>query len=560
MALLEHPNIVRVYDVGSIGDVSYIVMEIVEGGSLVDWLERHGAMPPGLALRAMDQLCHGITAAHARGVIHRDIKPHNILVTLDGTCRVTDFGIARVGDGDVSLTKTGAVMGTWGYMAPEQRSDAKNVDVRADVYAIAATLYTMVTNRIPMDLFAADRDKSVMSGVPEALYPVLVKATDYHRENRYPDVESLRQALAEVAARLAPDPPSTPPLVLRRPDRRDPPTPETIARAIPLVPEGPGPQMPTLLPNTMGYTSGQGTHGDGTDPDGVARHGAPITRFEPGPGGPDHRADVTVDFSEHVASAPARRRSPLAYAAPVLVAVVGLLLLVGAVAVLAPAMLRRTAPAGPLEPLEPSTVAGVDSVPKVPENAASDQVIAGNVAAGVPEVGTTEAGVPVDPRPPTGVRKPPAGTRPPVSAEGTPDGSQTVGTSPPDLKEGPNPSEGSGTADPPLETPKEAAPTVTVVAVKPQCVDVTAPGAATLGGSLQIQATLCQEDPGKTVTLWYRPSGGDGWQAVGMPLRLGARRAIVKVDDRFAAGVQYYVETDGATAGSRANPRVVNVQ
>jgi len=106
MALLEHPNIVRVYDVGSIGEVSYIVMELVEGGTPVDWLERWGCMPPRLALRVTEQICHGIEAAHAKGVIHRDIKPHNVLLTLDGTCRVTDFGIARVGDPDQSMTKT----------------------------------------------------------------------------------------------------------------------------------------------------------------------------------------------------------------------------------------------------------------------------------------------------------------------------------------------------------------------------------------------------------------------------------------------------------------------
>ena len=129
MALLEHPNIVRVYDVGHDGPYAYIVMELLEGGSLVDWLEAHGAMPPPMAIEVTLQLCAGIQSAHDKGVVHRDIKPHNVMITADGSCRVTDFGIARVSDRTHDgMTRTGAVMGTWGYMAPEQRTDAKHVD------------------------------------------------------------------------------------------------------------------------------------------------------------------------------------------------------------------------------------------------------------------------------------------------------------------------------------------------------------------------------------------------------------------------------------------------
>ncbi len=225
MALLEHRHIVRVYDVGVDGAFAYIVMELVEGGSLVDWLERHGVMPPRMAVDVTIEFCEGVAAAHAKGVIHRDIKPHNVMVTREGSCRVTDFGIARVGDGDMQITKTGAVMGTWGYMAPEQRTNAKAVDERGDVYASAATLYTLLTNKMPMDLFAADRDATMMAGIPAVLAPVLLRATDYHRENRPDTILAFAQELREVRDQLPPVPEGTPPLA------RDPGAPLPIPRA-----------------------------------------------------------------------------------------------------------------------------------------------------------------------------------------------------------------------------------------------------------------------------------------------------------------------------------------
>lgn len=203
MALLEHRNIVRVYDVGRDGaNIAYIVMELVEGGCLVDWLESNGPMPPRMACDVVMEVCDGLQAAHDKGIIHRDIKPHNVMVTLDGVCRVTDFGIARVGDSQNSQTKTGSVMGTWGYMAPEQRTDAKNVDVRADVYATGATLYSLLTDRMPMDLFAAERNSSILDGVHELLIPLLIQSTEYDREDRFADMMAFKAALAEVRDQL----------------------------------------------------------------------------------------------------------------------------------------------------------------------------------------------------------------------------------------------------------------------------------------------------------------------------------------------------------------------
>ena len=145
MAQMEHRNVVRVYDIGFDGPFGYMVMELAEGGCPVDWLGRYGPMPPKMAVNVVLQTCEGLSAAHEAGIIHRDIKPHNILVTRQGVCRVADFGIARADQLDAHMTKTGMVMGTLGFMAPEQRTDAKAVDERADIYAVGATLYNLLT-------------------------------------------------------------------------------------------------------------------------------------------------------------------------------------------------------------------------------------------------------------------------------------------------------------------------------------------------------------------------------------------------------------------------------
>ncbi|MBK7759327.1 MAG: protein kinase [Deltaproteobacteria bacterium] len=212
MASLEHRHIVRVYDVGRAGGSPYIVMELVDGGTLVDWVKQHGPMPPRLAVDAMIQTCEGVSAAHARRIVHRDIKPHNVLITAEGLCRVTDFGIARVEDDNEHLTRTGAVFGTWAYMAPEQRADAKKVDARADVYSLGATLYYLVTGRTPMDLFAAEKDPAVMEGIHECLMPVLVKSTQYSRNDRYETVQHFITALVALRETTPVDPPDTPTL------------------------------------------------------------------------------------------------------------------------------------------------------------------------------------------------------------------------------------------------------------------------------------------------------------------------------------------------------------
>ncbi len=210
MARLEHPNLVRIYDVGDAGPLPFIVMELVEGGTIEQWVLRFGAMPPRLATQVMLEITDAAQATHAADVVHRDIKPQNILISAAGRCKLTDFGIAH--HNDQGVTQTGMVMGTLGYMAPEQRQNAKNVDHRADIYALCSTLWTLLSGEVAHDLFNAPVDPSLLACIPEPLHPVILKGCTYARTERYADTDALDRALRIALSALPPDPEDTPPL------------------------------------------------------------------------------------------------------------------------------------------------------------------------------------------------------------------------------------------------------------------------------------------------------------------------------------------------------------
>lgn len=152
-AKLRHANIVNVSDVVPLGDGAGLVMEYIDGGSLADLLQNHRLTEKQIDALAAGML-DGIEAAHDAGLIHRDLKPANILLAREGkklVPKITDFGLAKALDGSATLTRSGVMMGTPAYMAPEQIHDAKRVDQRADIFSLGAILYHMVAGRRPFD-------------------------------------------------------------------------------------------------------------------------------------------------------------------------------------------------------------------------------------------------------------------------------------------------------------------------------------------------------------------------------------------------------------------------
>jgi serine/threonine protein kinase len=146
---LNHPNIVRALEYGSVGTTPYLVMEYVDGESLGQRLERVGRMSEGEARNIIIQVANALQRAHKNKLIHRDVKPDNVLLTKDGRAKLADLGLVKELETDLNLTKTGRGLGTPHFMAPEQFKDAKNADLRCDIYSMAATLYMMVTGELP---------------------------------------------------------------------------------------------------------------------------------------------------------------------------------------------------------------------------------------------------------------------------------------------------------------------------------------------------------------------------------------------------------------------------
>ncbi|MEZ4318791.1 MAG: serine/threonine-protein kinase [Myxococcota bacterium] len=204
MAELEHPNVVPVHDVGREGDAVFLVMSLLPDGSLEDRLRTHGPMPARDATVAMVGILQALEAAHERGIIHRDIKPHNILVDARGTARLTDFGIAH-DDRDSKLTKTGALMGTWAYMAPEQRSGEK-IDARADLYAAGATFLALLRDVEPHDLHNPESHATQLDGLPAGLAKFVERCTRYHPADRFQTATEARIALEALLGKV-PDTP-----------------------------------------------------------------------------------------------------------------------------------------------------------------------------------------------------------------------------------------------------------------------------------------------------------------------------------------------------------------
>jgi eukaryotic-like serine/threonine-protein kinase len=207
-ARLSHPNVVQIYDVGEDKGRPFIVMEYVEGETLADELARAGPLAPADAVARAVDCCAGLEHAHAAGLVHRDIKPRNLLRRHDGVVKIADFGIARANDG-TRLTEVGSVMGTAAYIAPEQAA-GEEVTAAADLYALGAILYELITGTPPHGTGTASEillrhHKAIVTPVrdlapevPPALEAIVMRCLARDPRYRPSSAAALAHALADA--------------------------------------------------------------------------------------------------------------------------------------------------------------------------------------------------------------------------------------------------------------------------------------------------------------------------------------------------------------------------
>ena len=216
-AALNHPGIIQVYDIAEDQGHHFFAMELVDGENLMERLEREGPIPVDQALDFVTQVARGLQYAHQRSIIHRDIKPDNIMVSREGQVKLADLGLAKSTEDDKGVTQTGAGLGTPYYMAPEQAEDARNVDHRADIYALGITLLHLVTGKRPFDgdsaygIVIQHREKELPSGqelgvgVPRGVEAVVHKMAAKGPGQRYQDYDALLSDLEKVKAGQPPE-------------------------------------------------------------------------------------------------------------------------------------------------------------------------------------------------------------------------------------------------------------------------------------------------------------------------------------------------------------------
>ncbi len=214
---VTHPNVIRIHDLGVAGALRFLTMEFFEGEDLCAYLQRRGSLPVNEAVVIIRQVCEGLQAAHHEGVIHRDLKPQNMLIDAAGQVRILDFGLAR--GFDVSgITHTGLAVGTPDYMAPEQ-ARGEEASARSDIYAVGLTFYELLTGQLPFKGESAmarlvqrtfqppPRPKAIKEEIPQHLDNIVMRCLEIHPEGRY---ESVKALLADLQNWEEPQAPTVP--------------------------------------------------------------------------------------------------------------------------------------------------------------------------------------------------------------------------------------------------------------------------------------------------------------------------------------------------------------
>jgi eukaryotic-like serine/threonine-protein kinase len=280
IAQLSHPNVVSVYDQGSDGHHLYLAMEYVRGRTLRHLLTERGKLSPRESLDIIESVLAGLAAAHQAGIVHRDVKPENVLLAEDGRVKVADFGLARSMTGTSNHTKTGVLMGTVAYLAPEQVTDSAS-DARCDVYAAGVMLFELLTGQQPHTGESAlavaykhvnetvPPPSAVLPGLPLALDALVALATSRDPQLRPADAGQFLQAIGQVRHGL---PISWPP-----PSQPAPPAPP-LRPGQPGQPFQPGPPVPPggadpRAPRHAAGAAPQGPPAQGPAPHGPAPYG-----------------------------------------------------------------------------------------------------------------------------------------------------------------------------------------------------------------------------------------------------------------------------------------------
>ncbi|MFT3662017.1 MAG: protein kinase [Gordonia sp. (in: high G+C Gram-positive bacteria)] len=246
VAGLSHPGLVSVYDQSIDGDIAFLVMELVRGGSVRDLLRERGPMPPHAVAAVGLPMLGGLGTAHRAGLVHRDVKPENVLISDTGDVKVADFGLVRA-VAEAGVTSASVILGTAAYLSPEQVSSTE-IDARSDVYSAGVLFYELLTGRQPFHgatplalayqrlSYDVPAPGDVIPGVPPQIDEIVLRATERDPDHRYDDGFAMQHALLDAIDDLA-----LPPFTVPAPQQASERVTSAIARAVspPRAPESP---------------------------------------------------------------------------------------------------------------------------------------------------------------------------------------------------------------------------------------------------------------------------------------------------------------------------------